>query len=54
MEEIIQVVKSDGSVRFENAFFLEPEPEPYVPTTEERIAALEAAMLSMMGVSTDV
>lgn len=32
----------------------EPEPEPYVPTTEERIVALEAAMLSMMGVSTDV
>ena len=32
----------------------EPEPEPYVPTTEERISALESAMLSMMGVSTDV
>lgn len=32
----------------------EPEPEPYVPTTEERLAALETAMLSMMGVSTDV
>lgn len=32
----------------------EPEPEPYVPTTEERLSALESAMLSMMGVSADV
>lgn len=32
----------------------EPEPEPYVPTAEERLSALEAAMLTMMGVSTDV
>lgn len=32
----------------------EPEPEPYVPTTEERISALESAMLAMMGVSADV
>lgn len=32
----------------------EPEPEPYVPTTEERISALEAAMLAMMGVQSDV
>lgn len=32
----------------------EPEPEPYAPTTEERLSALEGAMLSMMGVSADV
>ena len=32
----------------------EPEPEPYVPTTEERLAALESAMLSMMGVQSNV
>lgn len=25
-----------------------PEPEPYVPTTEERLAAVESAMLAMM------
>lgn len=27
---------------------------PYVPTTDERLAALEAAMLSMMGVTANV
>ena len=32
----------------------EPEPEPYVPTTEERLAALESVMLSMMGVQSNV
>ena len=32
----------------------EPEPEPYTPTQEDRLSALESAMLSMMGVSTDV
>lgn len=32
----------------------EPEPEPYVPTTEERLAALEAAMLTTMGVQSNV
>ena len=32
----------------------EPEPEPYVPTTEERITALETAMLTMMGVQSNV
>lgn len=31
----------------------EPDPEP-LPTTEERMTALEGAMLSMMGVSIDV
>ena len=31
-----------------------PERESYTPTTEERLAALETAMLSMMGVTTDV
>ena len=30
------------------------EPEPYVPTTEERLTALESAMLSMMGVQSNV
>ena len=29
-------------------------PEPYVPTTEERITALETAMLTMMGVQSNV
>ena len=32
----------------------EPEPIPYTPTLEERTAALESAMLAMMGVSADV
>lgn len=31
----------------------QPEPAP-APTTEERLSALESAMLSMMGVNTDV
>lgn len=26
----------------------QPEPEPYIPTTEERLAAMESAMLAMM------
>ena len=30
------------------------EPEPAIPTMEERLTALESAMLSMMGVSADV
>lgn len=29
-------------------------PEPYAPTTEERITALETAMLTMMGVQSNV
>lgn len=33
----------------------EPEPEPTsIPTQEERLSALEEAMLTMMGVSADV
>ena len=31
-----------------------PEPGPVTPTTDERLFALENAMLSMMGVKTDV
>ena len=31
-----------------------PPETPPLPTTEERIAALESAMLAMMGVSDDV
>lgn len=27
----------------------EPEPEPYVPTTEERLSALERSILSLIG-----
>lgn len=32
----------------------EPKPEPYTPTTEDRLNALESAMLSMMGVTPSV
>lgn len=32
----------------------EPEPEPYTPTIEERITALELAQLYSMGVETNV
>lgn len=32
----------------------EPEPVPYTPTTEDRLSALEGAMLSMMGVTPSV
>ena len=32
----------------------EPDPEPYAPTTEERLSALESAMLAMMGVNPSV
>ena len=43
-----------------NNYTYEPEseepssPESYVPTTEERLSALESAMLSMMGVTPSV
>ena len=32
----------------------EPEPEPYTPTQEDRLSALESAMLSMMEVQSNV
>ena len=32
----------------------DPEPEPYIPTTDDRLSALESAMLSMMGVTPSV
>lgn len=32
----------------------ESEPEPYTPTQEDRLSALESAMLSMMGVQSNV
>ena len=32
----------------------EPEPEPYTPTQEDRLSALEGAMLAMMGVQSNV
>lgn len=54
MDEIVQIVKSDGTVRTENVVFLDPDPVQPVPTTEERLSALEGAMLAMMGVSADV
>lgn len=54
MDEIVQIVKSDGTVRTENVVFLDTDPVQPVPTTEERIAALEAAMLTMMGVQSNV
>lgn len=54
MDEIVQIVKSDGTVRTENVVFLDPDPVQPVPTTEDRLSALESAMLSMMGVTPSV
>ena len=34
--------------------FSEPKPISSIPTTEERLSALESAMLSLMGVNSDV
>lgn len=48
----------DGSMQYEEVEIpndaFSDKPEPYIPTIEDRLAALESAMLSMMGVSTDV
>lgn len=48
-------VDSQTVVSMTAGIVLEPEPTPTAPPTqEERLSALEEAMLAMMGVSTDV
>lgn len=47
-------VEQDGQIVQVWAQTDPPEPKPVQPTTEERIDALEAAMLAMMGGSADV
>lgn len=52
----VPVFYPDGTVTYKEKEFPDgPAQEaPYIPTTEDRLDALEKAMLAMMGVSTDV
>lgn len=58
---VVNLIEADAafvdSYCAENGYSYEPCPAvqlPVAPTTEDRLAALEEAMLAMMGVTSDV